>query len=468
MPEVDYDKLARQHGGRVVEEPDYDALARQHGGAVLQDAPSAAPGPPGRRESEGTDSSLATLGRTLLRPDQTLLGAGKRLLEYGHRVSPAGLMGYPTPEGFKRAGPIQEGGASALDMAAYMTPGGSVRGLAGAAVQGAKAGGVAMLQGADPTVPAALGAAGPVAIPAVGKVVKKLLPAPAKQYAQALGATTKENKELSEKIVPELIGRRVTGSRERIAELAEKKIVEAGTKLDEALGKVPKGTAADVGAVLDQLQKLKRQYVVPSGQPGVNTIVDQPAYNALGEMQRIVAATKPTFESVRRLRQILDQTVTKGDKTFGRTIAEGSTLDATREAANAIRRELAKAAPDVARINKEFSFWKDVERVVNATIQRTASQSKPLGAQIAEGVATPAVVTGTILGGPGGGIAATTGALVALRRLVSSPQWKTFSAVQKDKLAEAIARGDAQEVGSLVGRALAGVTAGLRSRDDQP
>lgn len=304
------------------------------------------------------------------------------------------------------------------------------------------------------------------ALPVVfGKGVSKLLPAGEKQYAQALGATTVANKQLSEKIVPELIKRRVSGSREAIAELADKKIAESGAALDAALANVPKGTAADVGGVLNHLQQLKRQYVVPSNTPGVNTIVDQAAYNNLGELQKIVATTKPTFESVRRLRQILDEQVTKGDKTFGRTISEGSKIDATREAANAIRSELAKVAPDVAKVNKEFSFWKNVDRVVNATIDRTKAQAQPLGQQIAQGIATPAVIAGALTGGTGGSIAAGTAAAVALRRVVQSPQWRTWSAVQKDRLAEAIASGDAQRVSALLSHA---GTAGWTAPDDQP
>lgn len=48
MPEVDYDKIARQHGGKVVEDVDYDALAAQFGGKVVQpelgwDPPTATP-----------------------------------------------------------------------------------------------------------------------------------------------------------------------------------------------------------------------------------------------------------------------------------------------------------------------------------------------------------------------------------------------------------------------------------------
>lgn len=300
----------------------------------------------------------------------------------------------------------------------------------------------------------------------LGKTVQKVLPAPEKQYAQALGATTNANKQLSEEIVPELIKRRVTGSREGIKELAEKQIEKSGGELDAALAAKPKGSAADVSAVMDHLQQLKKQYVVPSGTPGVNTIVDKAAYDNLSAMQKLVASTEPTFESVRRLRQILDGKVTAGDKTFGRTIAEGSELDATREAANAIRRELAKADPNIARINKEFSFWKKVDRVVGATIQRTASQSKPLGQQIAEGVATP-VISGMAAGGQSH-IAATVALPVLLRKLLQSPQWKTFSAVQKDKLADAIARGEVQQAMAYLGHGSTGLAADRSERAGRP
>lgn len=350
-----------------------------------------------------------------------------------------------------RNAPVEENestGAAVGESIPYFAPGGPVKGLLGAVVQGGKAGAIAAAQDKDPTLPAAFGAAGPVVAPVVGKVVEKLLPAGTKQYAQALGATTVENKKLSDKIVPELIKRRVHGSREKLAEMAAKGIDESGAELDAALAQVPQGKAVDVGAVMDHLHKLKRQYVVPSGTPGVNTIVDQSAYNSLGELQTLVASTQPTFSSVRRLRQILDGMVTAGDRTFGRTISEGSKLDATREAANAIRSELAKTAPNVALINKEYTFWKNVERVVGATQLRTSSQATGLGQQIAEGVASPGAAAALATGQAG-----TAGAIavpVILRKIVQSPSWKTFSAVQKDRLAEAIATGDAQAVSEIL------------------
>lgn len=322
--------------------------------------------------------------------------------------------------------------------------------------------------GTQAAVQAAAEGIGQAAAPLVGAGVKTFLAAPEKQYAQALGATTIQNKALSEKVVPELIRRRVSGSREAISTLADAKLAETGAALNTALDAVPKGTLADTMAVVNHLQKLKREYVVPSSTPGVNQIVDKVAYDNLGELQMIVANTDPSFESVRRLRQIFDGQVTAGDKTFGRTIAEGSSLDATREAASAIRRELAKAAPDVAKINKEFSFWSNVGRVVDSTIQRTASQSKPLGQVIGEKVASPAVVAGAVLGGAtGGALSAGTVATVGLSRLVQSPAWKTFSAVQKDRLATAIANGDAQAVGAYLGHGATGLEAAHSGRADQ-
>jgi len=158
--------------------------------------------------------------------------------------------------------------------------------------------------------------------------------------------------------------------------------------------------------------------------------------------------------------------VTAGDKTFGRTIAEGSELDATREAANAIRRELAKASPDVARINKEFSFWKNVDRVVGQTIQRTASQAKGLGQQIAESVATPAGAAAVASGNPGPAVAIAVPVL--LRKVLQSPQWKTFSAVQKDRLAEALARGDIQAISRLLTHGATALGGDRSELDGQP
>lgn len=361
-----------------------------------------------------------------------------------------------------RDAPVEENeqmGANVGEALPYFAPGGPVKGLAGAVVQGAKAGGIAAAQGKDPTLPAAFGAAGPIAAPLVGKAVRAILPAGTRQYAQALGPTTVENKRLTEKLVPELISRRVHGSRESLGKLAGEQIETSGAALEEALKGVPKGKAVDVAAVMDHLHKLKKQYIVPGKDQGSSNIVNQAAYDNLGELQNMVASTQPTFDSVRQLRKILDDMVVSGDRTFGRTVAEGSKLDATREAANAIRRELAKAAPNVALVNKEYSFWKNVDRVLSATKQRTASQSQGLGQQITEAVATPAAVAAVATGqlGTASGIAIP----VLLRKVIQSPAWRTFSAVQKDRLAQAIASRDAQEVGRLLGMGASGGVASM-------
>jgi hypothetical protein len=59
-------------------------------------------------------------------------------------------------------------------------------------------------------------------------------------------------------------------------------------------------------------------------------------------------------------------------------------------AADAIREEFAKADPSLAALNKEFSFWKNAEKVVDETILRREGQARPLGRKIAEG--TPAEI----------------------------------------------------------------------------
>lgn len=318
--------------------------------------------------------------------------------------------------------------------------------------------------GQEGGVQAASELGGRALVSGLGKAVGTVLPAGEKQYAQALGATTVPNKQISERIVPELIDRRVYGSRERIKGLAERQVETAGNAIDAEIAKMPKGQAANVGAVMNQLQTLKKQYVVPSGSPGVNTIVDKAAYDNLSHLQKLVASTEPTFESVRRLRQILDGQVTAGNKAFGRTIEEGSKLDATREAANAIRAELAKVNPNVARINKEFSFWSDVDRVMGDTLLRTGPQAKGLGQTIAESVSVPAGVTAMVSGEPT--VAAAVAIPILLRKIVQSPQWKTFSAVQKDRLADAIARGDAQQIGAFLGHSTVGLSAAVRSAQD--
>jgi hypothetical protein len=113
--------------------------------------------------------------------------------------------------------------------------------------------------------------------------------------------------------------------------------------------------------------------------------VDPDLVNKASQLQRIVEQLGPdvSYESLNRVRRVWDAKVAKAGGYAGQTLAEGSMVDAMREGANAIRSELAKDRPDIAKLNSEYSLWSKVKQVVGDTMQRRAGQEGNLMPKLA-------------------------------------------------------------------------------------
>jgi hypothetical protein len=179
----------------------------------------------------------------------------------------------------------------------------------------------------------------------------------------------------------------------------------------DATGKlIPKGPEAE--RAIGNISKLQQ------------TLVDVSQHDpATGEL--VIPSDK-----VRSLKQYFDDIAAKAGRYQGKDLSDQSAAEAHGLAADAIRSELAKDNPDIAALNKEYSFWKNVNQVVSDTVSRQQGQSKPLGVQLAR-------AGGFVKGGPLGAEA-----MGALTEAVRSPAWRTVTSVMKDRLADAIAAGN--------------------------
>jgi hypothetical protein len=272
-----------------------------------------------------------------------------------------------------------------------------------------------------------------------GKALDTAVPALQKsattQYIKALSPTKAKNKFIAQKIAPEMIQRGVSGSLEGIREQARTAMDDVGPQIDQAIKAIPQAKQLAIQPVLDALESYKQEGTVQ----GIK--VDPDLVKRADQLQRIVKQFGPdiSYESLNRVRRIWDAKVAKAGGYAGQTLSEGSMIDAMREGATAIRSELAKDRPDIAKLNSEYSFWSKVQQVTGDTIQRRSGQ---------EGALMPK------LAGIGGAAASHTPmgiAMYALGRVVQSPRWRTFSAVKKTQIANAIAAGDAAAVTKLAG-----------------
>jgi hypothetical protein len=273
-----------------------------------------------------------------------------------------------------------------------------------------------------------------------------------RQYAQVLGATKQGNKLRSERIVPEMLDRGVTGATlKSMGEKVAGEVQRSGQAIGDAFATLPPDARISLANVESAITKAADDALtVLNPQTGELVPMGPEAVAGQGHVAGIVDALKKaaivdpatgeaflTAGTARRVRQFYDQIVKDAGGFEGRNLADRSKAGAHEMAADAIREELAKDFPDIAALNKEFSFWKDADRVIQDTLTRRQGQAKPLGRKIAAAAGTAG---GFASGGISGAIVGKA-AMEALDSVTSSAGWKSVSAVTKNRIADALAKG---------------------------
>jgi len=273
-----------------------------------------------------------------------------------------------------------------------------------------------------------------------------------RQYAKVLAPTTKEMKQTTAKIVPEIANRGIKAfSLKGLLSKAEEGLSGASQQLEAAWSALPEEHQTSVKPILESIagamDKLTikgadGKFIVPEG----NAV----RYGKLGqlrdELMSIVGDENAPTRLLREYRQTLDEMINKAGKGFGLGLKDSDILSARKTVANSIRNELAKANPDIAAINNEFTFWKRMHGVLSATIERKTGQAAPLGQKMAQAAGTAA---GFAHGGP---LGAVEGGIIMknLVKLTESTGWNTLSASVKSRIADALASGE----GNMISEAL--------------
>jgi len=284
----------------------------------------------------------------------------------------------------------------------------------------------------------------------LNKIPERLQASAVKQFSQALAPTTRSLKETAQKIVPDLLKKRISAlTSTGLLNKATAELYAAGDAIDEVLKTIPESTTVRLSPVLDSLDDLVAKVTVDDTviRPAVKKSVD----DFRGILEEL--GDNVSFASLRQVRQILDDAVTEGGKAFGRTLGESTQLSIQRNTANAIRAELAKESPELARVNATYTLWKSLQEIMEETIKRRTGQQGAL-----EKVAT---VGGAIAGSAGGGgILTIVGAGVLFKnisKLFSSTGWRTISAVKKAQLADSLASGKFDTALEITKRLLIGI-----------
>lgn len=168
----------------------------------------------------------------------------------------------------------------------------------------------------------------------------------------------------------------------------------------------------------------------------------------VSEQNPQTGALEVPVDKLRQLRQTWDGVAALAKHYQGAVLADYAAGEVHGMAADAIREQLGAQFPDIDALNKEYSFWKNAEKIVSDTITRRQGQAKPLGQKLAQAAGTAA---GYATGGMGGAVLGRE-AMGALEKLTTSTAWGTVSAVMRSKLADAIASGDTSAIIDLATR----------------
>lgn len=465
MAEPDYDALARQHRGKVVE-PGMLEQAAQAGKDFLGGIGS------------GVFSTARGAGQLLGLPESEYLNRlatppQSRAGEAGHFVEQAGE--FMLPGGAIARGATALGGAGRLGQLAART---GLEALSGWTIGGVQSGGdrnaalqAGLLGGG---VTAATGAAAPY-------VADRLARSATNLYGKVLNPTMRTTKHTSRtQTIPGMLERRVTaGSMEGLLERAQNEAAHWGQEVENAWAAVPQNTTLQVQPLLQAIDDSVAQGAI-RGQnlgPVADTMMDhahemRDVITNLAHQNPATGALEITVGDLRQLRQFSDMVAARSGAYAGRDIADQSLAAIYETTGNAARNQINQAFPHVEQANQQFNFWRNAERVADETVQRRVGQERGLLRTIGNTIgASVGGAVGHSLGGTEGTVIGTvigTGISDQLQKAMTSTAWRTASAVTKQRLADALAQGNMGAVefylGKILGAAASAKTTGEKRK----
>jgi hypothetical protein len=308
----------------------------------------------------------------------------------------------------------------------------------------------AQIHGQDPNAAALAGAGGSALSETLPGLIPWLRSSAATQYGKVHNPTTIRNKNITNQIVPQLLDRNVVGTEGGLLKKASANVDALGNDITSAVQNVPASIQPNTQNIIDSLEKYKQGHMVNG------VAVNQNAVQHASDLQDVIKQLGPnvSYQSLNKARQILDKGVAQSGGYAGKTLSEGSLVDAQKEAANAIRAELSRQSPDISKINAEFHFWKGVQDVMQDTAERRTGQA---GGLIRNMLPFLGGAAGVAHGGmtPAGGLegAGAIAVMAGIDQGVKSGLFRTMSAVSKARLADAMASGNMKTALDLLTRA---------------
>lgn len=265
------------------------------------------------------------------------------------------------------------------------------------------------------------------------------------QYASIFKAGTKDTKALVEKVVPRLLEQnKIVTSMKSLGKESSQKVKTFGEQIGAWFEALPAGAKKEVKPVVEKLEVLKSKYRIQGKD------INKTAINAINETLDNIKTKSGSMSinNLRKLRQIWDEhySVSKGLDDISNYKKK-----AERAGADGIRDLLAKESPKLDELNKTYSFWRNVgdlaDYASSKSSQVSSAASKVVGGVVGavSGSGTAGKIANTIIGTQVGNL---------VNKAITSPAWKTVSAVYKNKMANYLMSGNTSKLTGVLKRVI--------------
>jgi len=278
---------------------------------------------------------------------------------------------------------------------------------------------------------------------------KKLEEKAIDQYKKGFKATTNKQKEVLQKITPDLVKSKIWGTQKNLLEKAS-----AGVKLSreeyKKLGKLE--GIANIQGVYNKIDDEIARYTLPGGKvPRINKTKVLALNDLKGDLDAIKILNQSRSnpqayqQSLRELSEMYGKALYDTSKSL-KTVEDNAVLSQVKKVDSVIRSLLAKENPTYAEINKVNTLSSRLKGLIEENIKRKTGQD-------AFGLMnTIAAGAGIITGAPSG-IASAGGyglGLLGTMNLLKSTWFNTLSAINKQKIAEQLSKISLKEIPEAV------------------
>lgn len=288
------------------------------------------------------------------------------------------------------------------------------------------------------------------AVPNAGKA--DLLKREAEQQVseRVLAPGNPRYKGTAQAIAPQILDRKLQGGRLELQQMAEEGMDAAGQKIDAAINtsggrQAPIPTKPILDAMTKRIDELSTTHPATGEVRAIPTAVGR--VENLTRLRDYIKAFGPDvpFDELQKVRDDFYAEAAKrgGYERSGNVhLADGAW--AAREGGSAIREALTQAMPETTPHYAEYSFWKNLDAVLDPSMGRPKTGTATTG--VTGGLHTTGAIIGAAAGSGVPGLAPAAALVVskllpALREAQASPAWQLASASKKMQLAAAIKSG---------------------------